>query len=223
MIVPEQPADEATRLQALRKINILDTAPEERFDRLTRLAKRLFNVPIAVVSLVDADRQWFKSSIGLPVSETPRDVSFCGHAILSEETLLVPDAADDGRFSDNPLVIDAPHIRFYAGHPISAVDGSKLGTLCIIDNKPRAMNAEDLTLLRDLASLVEQEIAAINLATMDELTELSNRRGFAVLAAHMPLAGVSACQDLRPCSTLTSIYLSKSMTILVMPRATTPC
>ncbi len=184
MIAPEIPHDEATRLNTLRSLKILDTESEERFDRLTRLAKRLFGVPIALVSLVDENRQWFKSCQGLDASETPRDISFCGHAILGDDIFVIPDASQDGRFSDNPLVTDAPHIRFYAGCPLKVANGSTLGTLCIIDQEPREFEAEDRELLRDLARMVEQELAAIHLATIDELTSLSNRRGFLTLAGH---------------------------------------
>lgn len=184
MQAPEKPANEATRLDTLRALNILDSSPEERFDRLTRLAKRLFGVPIALVSLVDEDRQWFKSCQGLDASETSRDISFCGHAILGEDVFLVPDAALDKRFHDNPLVVNEPHIRFYAGCPLNVQNGSKVGTLCLIDRQPRDFNEEDLTLLRDLTRMAEQELAAVQLATMDDLTMLSNRRGFEALAKH---------------------------------------
>jgi diguanylate cyclase (GGDEF)-like protein len=184
MLTPPKPPGESTRIDTLRSLNILDTAPEERFDRLTRLAKRLFGVPISLVSLVDADRQWFKSCIGLTASETPRDISFCGHAILEDEILMVPDALADIRFHDNPLVTGDPNIRFYAGCPLKVPNGSKLGTLCLIDIKPRDLDEDDRALLRDLARMAEQEIAAIQLATMDELTMISNRRGFEALAQH---------------------------------------
>ncbi len=181
---PTMPADETTRIDTLRALNILDTSPDERFDRLTRLAKRLFGVPIALVSLVDADRQWFKSCVGLAATETSREVSFCGHAILEDDIFLVPDALMDPRFSDNPLVVDDPNIRFYAGCPLRVANGSKLGTLCIIDRDPRDFDDHDRELLRDLARMAEQELMAVQLATMDELTLISNRRGFASLAAH---------------------------------------
>ena len=184
MQVPPKPANEATRLASLRALEILDTDPEERFDRLTRLARRLFDVPIALVSLVDENRQWFKSCQGLDASETPRDVSFCGHAILGDDVLLIPDAARDERFHDNPLVTDDPKIRFYAGCPLRVRNGSKIGTLCLIDRKPRQFNDEDLALLRDLARTTEQELTAVVLATIDDLTMLSNRRGFEILSAH---------------------------------------
>src|SRR5690606_34320077 len=151
----------------LQSLKLLDTAPEERFDRLTRLARRLFDVPIALVSLVDTNRQWFKSSAGLDASETPREVSFCGHAILQDEILEVCDAERDERFHDNPLVTDAPGIRFYAGHPLGLDDGSKLGTLCLLDTRPRKLNDEERELLRDLARLAEQEMIAVQMASMD--------------------------------------------------------
>jgi diguanylate cyclase (GGDEF)-like protein len=181
---PAKPENEATRIETLRALNILDSSPEERFDRLTRLAKRLFNVPIALVSLVDENRQWFKSCQGLAASETPRDISFCGHAILGDDVFLIPDAAQDNRFFDNPLVTEEPHIRFYAGCPLVVGDGNKLGTLCLIDREPRRLDEEDLALLRDLARMAEQELAALQLATLDELTMISNRRGFEALAQH---------------------------------------
>ena len=181
---PDIPKDESARLETLRSLNILDTPPEERFDRLTRMAKRLFDVPIALVSIVDENRQWFKSCVGLDAKETSRDISFCGHAILGNQVFIIPDALSDERFADNPLVVGDPNIRFYAGCPLSAHDGSKLGTLCIIDTKPRLLEAEDIEAIKDLASMVERELAAVQLATMDELTNISNRRGFILLAQH---------------------------------------
>ena len=198
MLYPSKPNNEALRIQTLRELNVLDTSPEERFDRLTRLAKRLFNVPIALVSLVDADRQWFKSCVGLDVSETSRDISFCGHAILGDQILTVPDAGLDERFHDNPLVVGAPGIRFYAGCPLTVSNGSKLGTLCLIDIKPRDLDDEDRALLRDLARMAEQELAAVQMASMDELTLLSNRRGFEALARH----ALGVCKRLEKPATL---------------------
>lgn len=169
-------------MDALHALKILDTPPEERFDRLTRLARRMFGVQIALVSIVDTNRQWFKSCDGLDASETSREISFCGHAILGDDIFLVPDAALDDRFSDNPLVTGEPRIRFYAGCPLRMANGSKLGTLCIIDRQPREFGEEDKALLRDLARMAEQELIAVELATMDELTMLSNRRGFQALS-----------------------------------------
>lgn len=184
MQAPDQPEDEVTRVATLRSLNILDTSAEERFDRLTRLAKRLFGVPIALVSLVDANRQWFKSCVGLDALETPRDVSFCGHAILGSGVFVIPDALADQRFSDNPLVTGDPNVRFYAGCPLQVSNGSKIGTLCLIDVEPREFDPESTALLQDLARMVEQEIEAVQLATMDELTSISNRRGFEMLTKH---------------------------------------
>ena len=182
---PCLPQDEESRLKALRSLNILDTPPEERFDRYTRMAKRMFGVPIALVSLVDENRQWFKSCFGLPVRETPRDISFCGHAILGKEVFVIPDALQDERFADNPLVTEEPHIRFYAGCPLSSIDGSKLGTLCIIDREPRQFTPEDIDTLSDLAAMVERELATLEIATVDELTGITNRRGFMSLAKYI--------------------------------------
>ena len=181
---PDTPQEEQARLETLRSLGILDTPPEERFDRLTRMAKRLLGVPIALVSLVDENRQWFKSCFGLNVSETSRDISFCGHAILGNDLFLIPDTIMDERFADNPLVLNDPYIRFYAGCPLRAPNGQKLGTLCIIDRQPRNFEKEDLEALKDLASMAERELAAIQLATLDELTNISNRRGFMMLAKH---------------------------------------
>ncbi len=178
------PANETVRLERLCSLNILDTPADERFDRITRLAQRVFSAPIALVSLIDTNRQWFKSAQGLTVRETPREISFCGHALLQELPLIIPDALNDQRFFDNPLVTHAPHIRSYVGCPLRVADGSKIGTLCIIDRIPRLYSSEDLGLLRDLADIVEQELAAIELATIDELTQLTNRRGILTHASH---------------------------------------
>lgn len=185
MIKPAIPPDEPFRLSTLRSLNLLDTPPEERFDRLTRMAKRMFGVPMVLVSLVDENRQWFKSAQGTAITETPRDISFCGHAILCNlPVLLVPDALQDERFFDNPLVLNPPHVRFYAGWVLKAANGSKLGTLCLLDTQPRNLSPEDLQLMGDLAAIVEQEISTYQMATADELTRLQNRRGFLALAEH---------------------------------------
>ena len=181
---PEIPCDEQARLQTLRALNVLDTAPEERFDRLTRMAKRLFGVPIAVVSLVDEHRQWFKSCVGLDGTEASREFSFCGHAILGDDVFIVSNASQDERFADNPNVLNDPYIRFYAGCPLKAENGHKLGTLCIVDRQPRDFSADDMEALKDLAAMAERELAAIQLATLDELTGISNRRGFMLLGQH---------------------------------------
>jgi diguanylate cyclase (GGDEF)-like protein len=186
---PSIPEGEALRLATLKSLSLLDTPAEERFDRVTRMARRMFGVPIALVSIIDEDRQWFKSRQGIDTCETPRNISFCGHAILGDDIFLIKNALDDERFADNPLVTGHPHIRFYAGCPLRAADGQKLGTLCIIDSEPREFDQEDATALRDLASMVEGELAALRTSTTDELTGISNRRGFMQLAQY----GLSFC------------------------------
>jgi len=185
MIKPAIPANESQRLQTLRDLNLLDTPAEERFDRVTRLAKQVFSTSIALVSLVDANRQWFKSRQGLDAEETPRDISFCGHAILDDKIMVVNDAEQDQRFCDNPLVCGDPNIRFYAGYPLAAPDGSRIGTLCVIDDKPKDISTEQLQLLRELGRMVEEELIATNDSTNDAVTEISNRNGFIAIANHL--------------------------------------
>ena len=156
----QKPGDEAERLRALQDLGVLDTQPEERFDRYTRIAAALFDVPIALVSLIDANRQWFKSHHGLDAEETPREMAFCAHTILGKDVLQVPDALQDPRFADNPLVTGPPRLRFYAGFPLVVGDGRCVGTLCLIDQRPRALDEVQLELLADLAHLVEAELGA---------------------------------------------------------------
>jgi diguanylate cyclase (GGDEF)-like protein len=184
MKAPEYPKNEDIRVAALRSLDILDTEPEERFDRLTRIAKRLFKVPIALVSFVDINRQWFKSCQGLEVKEMPRDISFCGHAILGDDIFIISDTLLDDRFYDNPLVINEPRIRFYAGIPLVISNEIRVGTLCLIDREPRILSEEDKELLRDLGQMAVQDLTLVQLATIDELTQISNRRGFSALALH---------------------------------------
>lgn len=181
MQTPNQPDNEVQRLKSLEHLGVLDTGSEERYDRITRLAKRLFDVPIAVVSLVDRDRQWFKSCYGLSVDQTSRDISFCGHAILDTQPFIIPDASQDPRFADNPLVIGDPNIKFYAGVPLILDNEFILGTLCIIDTKPRQFSSQQVDDLVDLAKIVEQELVTRVTATTDPLTKISNRRGFTAL------------------------------------------
>ncbi len=139
----------------------------------------MFDVPIALVSLVDENRQWFKSCIGINnASETSRDISFCGHTILGDGALIIPDATQDERFADNPLVVGDPKIRFYVGYPLTVMHKWKIGTLCIVDSQPRNFSLEQVALLKDLASMVEKELIAVQMATLDEMTNLPNRRGF---------------------------------------------
>jgi DNA-binding response OmpR family regulator/phosphoribosyl 1,2-cyclic phosphodiesterase len=152
------PEEEERRLASLRELKILDTKPEERFDRITRLAAAVFDVPIALVSLIDKDRQWFKSCYGLNATETPREASFCAHVVYHRETMLVSDTLRDPRFGDNPFVVNEPRIRFYAGCPLILADESCVGTLCLVDTRPRSLEARDVGLLRDLRDLTVQEL-----------------------------------------------------------------
>lgn len=149
------PDNESERISTLHKYQILDTNNEETFDDVTRIAAHICNVPIALISLIDEDRQWFKSKIGLEVSETHRDFAFCSHAILEDDLLIVPDATKDKRFADNPLVTGEPLIRFYAGVPLITSDHHAIGTLCVIDSQPRELNKEQKEVLRSLARQVE--------------------------------------------------------------------
>ena len=164
MLVPPLPLNEEQRLKALRETRLLESRSEERFDRITRTAQRLFDVPVALFSLVDAERQWFKSRQGIEVTETSREVSFCGHAILEEGVFCVEDASSDERFADNPLVVDEPHLRFYAGCPVRNREGLPMGTLCIIDYAPRRFSASDRRALTDLAAMLENEFQRATVA-----------------------------------------------------------
>ncbi len=152
------PPDEETRLAALRDLAILDTDPEDRFDRYTAEISTLLDVPVALVSLVDSDRQWFKSHIGIAARETPRDMSLCAHAILGDDLLEVPDALADARFADNPLVVGGPRMRFYAGVPLVLRSGARVGTLCVADTRPRKLDADEIDHLRRVARSVLDEL-----------------------------------------------------------------
>ncbi len=153
MSVP-QPENEAGRLAVLRQFEVLDTDPEESLDDLARLAAYICHTPIAIITLVDAHRQWFKARVGLSLAETSRDISFCAHAILQPGPLVVRDAFDDERFRDNPLVYSTPYIRFYAGSPLTSAEGFKLGTLCVLDRVPRELRPDQLDALRMLGNQV---------------------------------------------------------------------
>ncbi|WP_392341530.1 ATP-binding protein [uncultured Shewanella sp.] len=155
---PQPTIDEANRLNALLELNLLDTFPEEQFDHMTRFVQAYFNVSICLVSLVDKNRQWFKSKQGLEACETGRAESFCGHAIHSSDVFVVEDTLEDQRFADNPLVLDGPKIRFYAGFPLQTAGGHRIGTLCIIDTKPRQFNYSDKQHLQDFGKVIESLI-----------------------------------------------------------------
>ena len=153
------PTDDDARLSALRELLILDTPPEERFDRIVAFAAAEFDMPIALISLVDQDRQWFKARVGLDACETSREISFCGHAIVQRELFEVLDATRDPRFADNPLVVGAPFIRFYIGAPLALPGGATVGTLCLIDTRPREFDAMDRAILGTLRDLAVAELA----------------------------------------------------------------
>ncbi|MFL6513976.1 MAG: PP2C family protein-serine/threonine phosphatase [Chthoniobacterales bacterium] len=156
------PINETERVQALHSLELNDQS-EERFDRVTRLAAEIFKAPIAFVSFIERDREWFKSRIGLPIVETSRDVSFSAYAILGDDTMVIPDTHHDPRFAGNPLVTGNPFVRSYMGHPLRAPDGEKIGTLCIADHEPRPFTPELAGMLRRLSALVEQELQMGNL------------------------------------------------------------
>jgi GAF domain-containing protein len=165
MPAADLPPDEAQRLKALRELEILDTEPEEEFDELVRRAAEATGAPIAVMTLVDEARQWFKARVNLELESTDRDLAFCAHAILNPDDLtIVPDTLEDERFNDNLLVIEDPNIRFYAGAPIFTPDGYPIGTLCVIDPAPRGLTDEQANTLRDLAREVSRQIERRRLA-----------------------------------------------------------
>ena len=178
MKAPATPENETDRLHSLRESGLLEIDSSPAFDRLTRLAKRFFQVPLAMVNLIDEHSLIVKSADGQAPGSVPRNISFCGHTILTEAPLVVGDMLQDDRFADNPLVAGEPGVRFYAGFPLRLRDGASVGSLCLIDYAPREFSAADLAVLGDLGALAEDEFAAISAATTDELTGLLNRRGF---------------------------------------------
>ena len=184
MLVPPIPESEPERLRDLRRYDVLDSHSEENFDRITRIASAILNTPIALVSLVDENRQWFKSRVGLDLRETPRDLAFCAHAILANDVMVVADASLDPRFGKNPLVTSEPKIRFYAGAPLLSPSGHNLGTLCVIDREPRQVKPSQIRALEDLAALVVRELELRKAASTDYLTGAANRRMFLTTAGH---------------------------------------
>jgi phosphoribosyl 1,2-cyclic phosphodiesterase/CheY-like chemotaxis protein len=165
------PENEPARLTSLRALDLLDTEPEERFDRITRVATRLFNVPMATITLVDERRHWFKSFQGTGGREDPRDASLCAHVVSSREPMIVVDTLSDDRFADNPLVLGGPRIRFYAGYPLTLDDGSCIGTLCLLDTRPRTLEEPDLEGLRDLALIVMEQLQTLKVERTHRLSE----------------------------------------------------
>jgi len=179
------PENEAERLEVLREYRILDTEAEQAYDDITALAAYLCEVPIAMISLVDESRQWFKSKLGLNRKETPRDVAFCAHAILQTEPLIVRDALKDTRFADSALVTRTPHIRFYAGFPLASPEGYALGTLCAIDRKPRRISPEQKTAMQALARQVIAllELRRVSARMADALEKVKTLHGLLPICA----------------------------------------
>jgi GAF domain-containing protein len=179
------PNNEAERLAALREFHILDTGPEQAYDDITALAAQICDVPISVISLVDESRQWFKSRVGLRQKQTLRDVAFCAHTILQQEPLIVRDATKDRRFADSRLVSNSPHIRFYAGFPLTTSDGHALGTLCAIDRRPRTLSDRQQLTMRALARQVMAllELRHVSARLADALEHIHTLHGLLPICA----------------------------------------
>ncbi|MEO6923739.1 MAG: GAF domain-containing protein, partial [Bryocella sp.] len=178
MVADSKLTDEPARVAALHRYEVLDTQPEESFNRITKLVKMVLGVPVAIVSLIDSDRQWTKACIGLPDGNIERGLSFCTHTIQTHEPMNIPDALLDARFRDNPIVTGPPYIRSYLGAPLQTPDGYNVGALCAIDHEPRNFTAEQTRVLASFASLVVDELELRRIAQTDHLTGAATRRGF---------------------------------------------
>ena len=192
------PKNESERLQALKDYEVLDTLPEMDFDDFTQIASHICGTPIALISLVDESRQWFKSRHGLDAPETPRDVAFCSHAILQDDVFVIPDSFEDERFHDNPLATGAPDVRFYAGAPLNTPTGQKIGTLCVIDNKPRSISPEQIAALEALARQVINQLELRLSKKQTEKTLEAKKIFFANMSHEIrtPLNGIIGFTDL---------------------------
>lgn len=198
MIPPSMPANEQERLALLRSLHVLDQAPNPALDRITRTAARLFQVPVAMVTLIDSDRQWFMSRVGVDFCQTPRRDALCGHAILQTDTMVVPDTSQDVRFVDNPLVTGPPHIHFYAGRPLRSRHGLALGALCLIDHRPRSFDEADLAALDDLADMAQAYFHGIEATQETRAVQASLERSemlFARMVTHAAVGIAVATTD----------------------------
>ncbi|MBX2852287.1 MAG: SpoIIE family protein phosphatase [Phycisphaeraceae bacterium] len=187
MIAPVLPENEEERLASLHALELLDSPKEQRFDRIVSLTKAVMGVPIAYIALIDSDRQWFKSKVGMcdVVTQTSRDESFCGHAILQDTPLVIEDALKDPRFFDNPMVTGEPFVRFYAGHPLQSQAGHNIATLCVVDKQPRTFSGDDMDRFAHLAAMAERELSMLGvIATQHEMIETRN----ALVASQQALA-----------------------------------
>lgn len=203
---PPKVPEERYRLDTLYSLGLLDTPPEERFDRITRIARRVLDVPGSMITLIDEQRLWVKSRSGIELEEMPRELSFCAHAIHDDDILVVADAARDGRFADNPYVVNEPGIRAYAGCPLAAGNGNRMGTLCVCDDQPRHFSGDDEVLLRDLANIAERELEGPRSGTLDTLTGVSDSQTFYSLARHM----LTFCERMEYPATLVFFQLGEA-------------
>jgi anti-sigma regulatory factor (Ser/Thr protein kinase) len=204
-------ADEARRLNALHSYRILDTMPEQAFDDLTLLASQVCGTPIALITLVDENRQWFKSRVGIDLAETERSISFCTHAIQREGLFIVPDTLDDGRFRNNPMVVSQPHIRFYAGAPPRTPDGDALGTICVVDNFPRTLTEGQKAALDALRRQAEAQLALRQ--SLDELRIAID--GMEKLGGLLPFCSTCALSITIPADPAAMTKVSEGVTELL--------
>lgn len=180
------PLNEEERLAVLHEYDVLDLAAEQAYDDIVRLASTICGTPIALVTLIDGDTQWFKATVGIRGRSTPREHAFCAHAIMGRETMVVPDATQDARFADNPMVREDPRIRFYAGAPLSTLRGHNLGTLCVVDTKPRSLTPEQLDALEALGRLVvgQLELRRTSKHLSEALARVKTLRGLLPICAY---------------------------------------
>lgn len=203
MLAAPVPLGEAARVAALRSLRVLDTLPEERFDRITRLACRIFDAPMASIALVDEQREWSKARQGVDAQNLARELSIAAHVILQDRAWVAADLLTDARFADHPLVVGPAQWRSCAAYPLHAADGARVGALCVLDQRPRDYTAVELASLADLAALVDAELLTQSQSPTDELTGLANRRGFMALATHL----LAACRRSGRPATLIAIDL----------------